>query len=238
MRIFDRPLSARKAIAYNAGIMKDSYIELVNDPSVKVLCVLARNPVAILFKEVYEKLMVHPDDDVRVAVASNFAIPAEAAIHLSTDKSIAVRLELSANSSIPELAMMVLAENQYCEEDYHLYDSYGYAYDVIDSLASNESITVLVMEKISEKFSAKAACIISAHKDINDKIAISLLNNLYKCDVNDFSAVLANNMSISELVMLKIVEEGTDNAIKILAGNTSITNNVIVAINQRENSHE
>lgn len=201
MRIFDRPLSARKAIAYNAGIMKESYIELVNDPSVSVLCVLARNPMAILFKEVYGKLMVHPDENVRVAVASNFAIPAEAAIHLSTDKSDRVLLELAGNSAIPEEAMLNLAD------DYSS-DEWTGEYYVLIALARSEAITVKVMEKMSENinFCGGDAVMIALanHPAINDTIAINLLESWSSYEIE---AILAGNPNISELIMLKIVEQ-------------------------------
>lgn len=198
MSIFDRPLLSRKAIAYNAGIAKSNYLELVDDTSVQVLCVLARNPIAILFKEVYGKLMVHTDEDVRVAVASNFAIPAEAAIHLSTDKSDRVLLELAKNSDIPEEAMLNLAD------DYSS-DEWTGEYYVLIALARNEAITVRVMEKMSENinFCGGDAVMIALanHVAINDKIALNLLGSWSSYEIED---ILAGNPNVSDFIRLKI----------------------------------
>ncbi|MFZ2489691.1 MAG: hypothetical protein WAZ19_16410 [Anaerolineae bacterium] len=194
---------------------------LVDDPSRRVRKKLSGNPVAVVIKYIYEKLMIDPEEDVRVALAGNSEIPEIAAIHLSTDKSDRVLLELAGNSAIPEQAMLNIADDYHT--DYWTGDHY-----VLIELVRNEAITVKVMEKMSENidFRGGVAVMIALanHPAINDKIAMDLLKSWSSDEIED---ILAGNPHISELIMLKIVDSCSIDTITELMKHPKLTQKVI-----------
>lgn len=202
-QLTDREFISKQCENYREGLAYRTYDRsyfgyLVDDPSRRVRKKLSGNPVAIVIKYIYEKLMIDPEEDVRVALAGNHEIPAEAAIHLSTDKSERVLLELAGNSAIPEQAMLNIAD------DYHT-DYWTGEYYVLIALVRNEAITVRVMEKMSENinFCGGDAVMIALanHVAINDKIALNLLGSWSSYEIED---KLAENPNLSDFIRLKI----------------------------------